>query len=346
MSAPTENPETVRLAQAAAWRFRLTENPLETALEFEAWLADPANMAAWEQVSSIWNYLGENANEPELLAARQYALRDANRPRTLQKTRSSWINALTVVAATVLLCTVIWGAIEWLQRPDDYRALLGERRVVTLLDGSKISLDSDSEVTVRYTNHSRELHLLYGQARFDVAHDVTRPFSVLAGNQKVIATGTSFNIDMTEQKVLVTLIEGHVVVVDQDTNRNHRLSAPLLRPRLVELKAGQQLAATPMLPPEVAPVNLQRVTSWINGQIVADNEPLSSLVRRLNRYSSVQVSVTDPKIAAMRISGVFDTGDVYGFVDVVAHYLPVHATTEATGTIVLEGEPKKGASKN
>ena len=84
------------------------------------------------------------------------------------------------------------------------------------------------------------LHLLKGQARFDVAHDKSRPFSVVAGNQKVIATGTAFNIDMAGPKVLVTLIEGHVVVLDEN-DAAKPVAAVWSRP--VELQAGQQLAA-------------------------------------------------------------------------------------------------------
>ena len=107
------------------------------------------------------------------------------------------------------------GSYTWLNRPDDYQTAAGERRVVTLADGSRLSLDASSEVTVQYRKHARDLHLLKGQARFDVAHDKSRPFSVVAGNQRVIATGTAFNIDMAGPKVFVTLIEGHVVVVNE-----------------------------------------------------------------------------------------------------------------------------------
>ena len=242
------------------------------------------------------------------------------------------------VAAVLLVGVTMWAGGHWLQRPEDYSTALGERRVITLKDGSKVSLDSSSEVTVRYTQNLRELHLLRGQARYDVAHDVGRPFSDDAGNQKVIATGTAFNIDLSGQKVLVTLIEGHVVVLDED-NRTAGLNASHhMWPKSTELKAGQQLAAVPSAAPEVEKADIQRVTAWTSGQIMFDNEMLSSVVARVNRYSGTQIIISDPKIATMRISGVLNAGDVNGFVDIVTHYLSVRASPNSDGTIALAGQ--------
>jgi transmembrane sensor len=240
------------------------------------------------------------------------------------------IRPLAAIAATLLIAVVAGiGAYTWLNRPDDYQTAAGERRVVTLADGSKLSLDASSEVTVQYRKHERALHLLRGQARFDVAHDKSRPFSVVAGNQRVIATGTAFNIDMAGPRVFVTLIEGHVVVVNEDNAGRW------------ELRAGQELTATPSLPPLIATANTAKVTAWTIGQIVFDDEPLSSVVERVNRYSNTPILIADPAVAQMRISGVFNAGDAPGFVEIVTHYLPVKAVPQPDGTIALQGENRK-----
>jgi transmembrane sensor len=217
-----------------------------------------------------------------------------------------------------------------MNRPDDYRTAIGERRVVTLSDGSKLSLDADSEVTVRYGKHDRSLHLLKGQARFDVAHDKKRPFSVVAGNQKVIATGTAFNIDIAGPKILVTLIEGHVVVLKNDGTAEWS--------RAVELRAGQQLKAAPAAAPQIAPANIQRVTAWTVGQLMFDDEPLSSVIERVNRYGGTQIVIADSRVGDMKISGVFNAGDAMGFVEIVTHYLPVKAVSEGPNTIALQSK--------
>lgn len=324
------------LAEAAAWQVRLAEAGLRSSPEFEAWLQDSANQAAWAQVSRAWNYFDGVSQTPEILAAREAALNDARRASAAA--RPALVRRLAGLAAAVLMVGVLGsGGYWWSNRPSDYSTAAGERRVVTLSDGSKLSLDADSEVTVRYGKNERSLRLLKGQARFDVAHDKTRPFSVIAGRQKVIATGTAFNIDMAGPKVLVTLIEGHVVVLDEYSEDG---AAPA-RPKVIELKAGQQLSAAPSTPSEVAQANIQRVTAWTIGQLMFDDEPLSSVIERVNRYGGTQIIITDPKVGAMKISGVFNAGDVVGFVEIVTHYLPVRAVTEDPHTIALESQAKK-----
>ena len=327
-----------RLVEATAWRVHLTELESPTTAEFEMWLKEPGSVEAWERVAHAWDYLGEQANAPELIKTRRAALGDAKRAsgrRQLPHNRRRIIGAM---AAVLVIGLLLSGGVWWLQSPDDYATALGERRVLTLADGSRVSLDSDSEVTVHFSKSARELQLLRGQARFDVAHDVERPFSVLAGDRKVIATGTAFNIDVGGPNVVVTLIEGHVVVVDVDRPLGivTSIQDPSSRWNSVELKAGQQLAALPQKQPEIVPANIQRVTAWTNGQLMFDNEPLSVVVSRINRYTTTPLVIDDPKIAALRISGVFNTGDVSVFIDVVTHYLPVRAVAQESGAIALK----------
>ncbi len=326
-----------RLDEAAAWRVRLAEAGLHSSPEFETWMRDTENQAAWNEVSRAWSYFDGVAEAPEILAARQAALRDA-RQAASRLARPALVRRIGgLIAAALVVCALSGTAWWWTNRPDDYSTAVGERRVVTLSDGSKLSLDADSEVTVHYAKNARSLHLLRGQARFDVAHDKTRPFSVIAGRQKVIATGTAFNIDMAGPKVLVTLIEGHVVVMDV---YDEGATAQTL-PKVIELKAGQQLSASPSAAPEVAQANVQRVTAWTIGQLMFDDEPLSSVVERVNRYGGTQIMITDPKVGAMKISGVFNAGDVLGFVEIVTHYLPVRAVSEDPHTIALQSQTKK-----
>jgi transmembrane sensor len=316
---------------------RLSEAGVRSSPEFEAWLRDQDNQTAWDKISRSWNLFDDIADAPEMIAAREAALRHAKRSQN-RLIPSRLLRPLGALAAAMLVIGVVGaGGAWWLNQPDDYQTAIGERRVVTLSDGSTLSLDANSEVTVRYGAHDRSLRLLKGQARFDVTHDKKRPFSVIAGNQKVIATGTAFNIDMAGPKILVTLIEGHVVVLEE----NGDASPAHAWPRTVELRAGQQLSAAPSAPPEIAAANIQRVTAWTIGQIMFDDEPLSSVVERVNRYGGTQIVVADSKVGAMKISGVFNAGDVLGFVEIVTHYLPVRAVSEGPHTIALQSEAKK-----
>lgn len=327
MSGPDRPTEDMRrLAEASAWRVSLAEADQETNGEFEAWLAaDNRNHAAWRQIETPWAYFGENSAAPELIAARRAALGDARRLGQRRWGTRNLSPRIAAIAALLCIGVVVWAAFVWHGATQDYRTAFGERRTLVLSDGSRISLDSQSEVRVAYSRNARELELLRGQARFEVAHDVERPFSVRAGSQKVVATGTDFNVDIpSSQQVLVTLIEGHVVVLGGK--------------KPVELHAGEQLSALNGRVARVERVAADRITSWESGQLFFDNEDLSSVVQRVSRYATTPVTVMDGKAAHLKISGVFNAGDAVGFVETVTHYLPLKASAAQNGQIQLRSK--------
>ncbi len=327
--------DTTRLLQAATWRVRLAEHDLEDSAELSAWLAeDPENAAAWQRVQKEWGLFAEYATAPEILELRCDALahaQEAGRRRWVRSRRFAITHRVGIAAGVLLLAA--GGLFAWLNRPDVYNTSAGERRVITLADGSQIALDSRSEVTVRYSAHARELTLSKGQARFDVAHDLERPFSVTADGHKVVATGTSFNVDLFGPSLLVTLIEGHVIVSSTPT-----VSLPstihLQAPRIT-LDAGEQVVFSPKAPPSVAHVNLGQATAWENGEVVFENDTLSTVVARINRYAQNPVLLDDAQTSRLRISGVFHTGDIDGFVSTLVAYLPVRAEKTADGATRL-----------
>ena len=182
-----------RLVEAAAWHSHLTEHGIETSAEFEAWLADSDNAVAWRQIQSSWSFVGEHATSPELLALRHAALEHAHREGAGRWARGKrgagiWRAAAAASVATVLVA--VWSVWAF-NKPDVYRTVSGERRVVTLSDGSQVALDAQSEVRVAYSDSARALTLVQGQARFDVAKNPMRPFTVEAAGTKVVATGTA-----------------------------------------------------------------------------------------------------------------------------------------------------------
>ena len=323
-----------RLAEASYWKTHLADHDLETSSAFEAWLAaDPANPAAWDHVQVGWIAVGEQSNSPDLLQLRRDALRRAQRAG-----RSRWVPSrrIAVMASCLLVLLVagLGGAASWRSVfPPSYETASGERRTITLDDGSRVSLDASSRLEVRYTKQQRKLVLLAGQARFDVAHNPLRPFLVEVRDRTVIATGTAFNIDLLGPTEVVTLIEGRVVITASQGASRPLAAFRRPPPTDITLTPGQQAVFKPMARATLADVDLKRIGAWEAGMLDFDNEPLGSVAARINRYTDQHI-VVSPTAAAMRISGVFKTGDTATFVDAVSHYLPVSANDRG-GDIVI-----------
>jgi transmembrane sensor len=326
-----------RLVEAAAWRVRLTETnePDGTDPEFNRWLHnDPLNEAAWRQVDGPWQLFGDHAIAPEIISARRAALRRAEQAYARRRPTSFFVGAiaasLVAFAAGVLL---IWH----FNGPELYRTAPGERRALMLSDGSTIALDAESEVQVRYSNSKRDLKLVRGQAQFDVAHDMQRPFQVTAGDRTVIATGTSFNVELFDSRLLVTLIRGHVIVVPntQENKASGAAASEGAGNSRVELAEGEQLVMSSNAPPKVKTVDIDAATSWQSGRVVIENETLASVAARMSRYTRYPIRVTDEETANLRITGVFRSGDVDGFISTLTTYFPIAATTGQNGEIEL-----------
>ena len=345
---------TRSLVEAAAWRVHLTEAGAGSARveEFEEWLAaDTSNEAAWRQVDGPWRLFGEQATSPEIMEARRAALGRAQRDWRRRWRTSDFFQSATARAIAAAVCVVALGALfAWhLKSPVVYRTGFGERRTVTLADGSTLALDTQTEVQVRYSDTGRSLNLVSGQAQFDVTHDVERPFAVTAGGARVIALGTSFNVDMLGSKLFVTLLQGHVVVVPTAVESSMRAgsvgsvptsSAAASTPELsrsghVELNAGEQLVISPVDPPKIVDVDADRVTSWESGRLVFKDETLVNVAARMSRYSKHSFHVADTATANLRISGVFKAGDVDGFVTTLMTYFPLTARSDEDGAIEL-----------
>jgi transmembrane sensor len=345
--ALTDQDTDPRLDEAGAWCLRLADGALEPAdqTRFQAWLdADPENLRAFEDAVGVWRAVGDTSLTPELLALRRDALsgfETANRERWRKRRRpplGRWIP--TAVAACFV--ATLGGAwiVGTLLSPLDYKTGVGERRVVVLNDGSKLSLDAATEVKVRYSDKARQLWLEAGRAKFDVAKDPSRPFTVAAADKLVRATGTEFSVELVQGQVQVVLYEGHVAVfnhTDGAAPQPLKLAAPGSRALSaveadVVLTPGRELVAPVQVArAEVIPADPVRSLAWEGGQLAFAGETLASAVERVNRYSDRKLKIGDPAAGAVRIDGIFTAGDTDAFVDGVTQVFPVRVRETADG---------------
>jgi len=192
---------------------------------------------------------------------------------------------------------------------------VGEQRVVSLTDGSVIHLNTDSLVLVDFSDTRRNVHLLRGEAHFDVAHDENRPFIVKAADNTVTAVGTSFNVQLTSAHQLELLVtDGKVLVKDkQDNNPIAESSDPregfgeLMiqgQKALISQQSIQQL--------EMSNEQIQNELAWQQGMLVFHGEPLSEALQEISRYTSIKFTLADDQVKQRRIAGYFKAGDIQG----------------------------------
>ncbi|WP_287002770.1 FecR domain-containing protein [Sphingobium sp.] len=325
-----------RAEEAALWCIRMVDGPLdaEGRAAFDAWLAqDAANQAAFDQMAELWEDLDQQAEAPEVLLHRAKALdwlRWLNRRRWSRAPDRRWPWWWLVPVAAMFVLSAYATLHIFAARP--LATGVGERQVATLEDGSKVSLDAASKVDIAFDDAHRNLTLLSGRAKFDVAKDRARPFSVIAGDKQIVATGTSFSVELLHGRTRVILYEGHVAILSRDSDgvaRPVRLSGSRLDAGSA-LKPGDLLIAfAGSDASRIEPTDVDRSLSWEMGLLDFRNELLIDAADRLNRYSDRKLVIDDDATANLRIDGVFHGGDIKAFVDNIASLYPVTVVHEA-----------------
>jgi len=147
-------------------------------------------------------------HEPRALAEPKTLEQQARRVTHARPVRRSWLT----IAASVLIAALA-GAAWWQSaRYPLYNTDIGERRSITLADGSTVDLNARSRLRIEFTKGERRVVLLEGQALFQVSKDKNRPFIVSSGNATVRAVGTQFDVYRKPNGTTVTVLEGRVAV--------------------------------------------------------------------------------------------------------------------------------------
>jgi transmembrane sensor len=323
-----------RFEVAAYWHglFEDHEPEVKDRERFEVWLAaDSRNRMAYESVERSWAGMANVGVDARILIMRREAL------AAPQNTRARWFPA-TGIAASILAGAVLVGiAIRHGSLSTDpnsgaFTTQVGQRSTITLADGSTVVLNTASHIQVAFDAQVRRVKLLAGQAWFEVAKNQPRPFVVEAGHRKVTAHGTAFDVRLeNHDQVQVTLIEGRVSVEGLTGS-----GAGLIRPTEHEdLLPGDQLILTAAGAATKRKTDVVRATSWRQGQIIFDDDTLATAVAEVNRYSVRKIILADPRLASLRMSGVFTAGHSESFVETVTGNFPIKVTADSDGRLLL-----------
>jgi transmembrane sensor len=175
---------------------------------------------------------------------------------------------------------------------------------IVLEDGSVIDLNTNSDVRVRLQAERREVKLLRGEGRFQVAHDSHRPFVVTAADASVRAVGTAFSVRLREaSQVDVLVAEGAVAVASSTI------------PHAPPVTAGEAAVLQPnrMSVRHMEPEVMQSHLAWTSGRLQFRGETLAEAVAEFNRYNRRQIRLADDSLARLRVGGTFNATDPESF---------------------------------
>lgn len=298
---------------AAIWYARLHSGEM-TEVEHRAladWrLADPANAAAWAQVSGIWHAMAAICDDPAVLAMRAAACPPAPDRRSIRWGRYAGVAAaagLVVAISATLSPRPTPPAMEIAYaQPREIITSAGQQGHVALPDGSMLIVAPQSRVRLGPWDSERRVTLLQGEAHFDVAH-APRRFVVHADGASVTAIGTAFTVARDGTNVRTVLERGRI-----------RVSADGGRKESVFVDPGHAVTIANGRIVGTKAVDADDEGSWTHGELVFAGAPLAKAVARYNRYAARPIRILGPGVAKMPITGRFRIGGKSGFVDMIS----------------------------
>lgn len=346
---------------AATWLLRKESAEWSTADEaaLEDWLkASASHRVAYIRLKSVWREAGRlkavSASFPagrvpargEITATPFFALKRRPAAATIaavpsdaieshqgqsNASRGSRLGKLRYGIAASILFFAIGAGVYFIGNDDPfYRTPIGGLATIPMQDGSKITLNTDTAMTVQITEQERRVNLVQGEAFFDVAKDPNKPFVVYANDRRVIAVGTKFSVRVAPTGVKVVVTEGLVRLEEgasllkpfhrSAADKSATGGAPLLAPGAVADVKNRQVVIR-----QQSPEDVEQALSWRTGYVVLRKATLTEAVAEFNRYNHRQLVIDDPALSDIKVGGNFRTDNLDGFVRLLEQGFNVEA---------------------
>jgi transmembrane sensor len=344
MSKIHQLPDSERTAQeAGAWIARLHADDVgaDDRAQFAAWCsAHPRHVQAYEALSHT---VDEVKRAGRLVRAVSFgnSMSVASNP---YPARRPFRRILAAAAIAAIAIAGLW----WMQRTGSqtsFQTAIGEHASIELPDGSRLELNSNSMARVEYTGQARTIRLARGEAFFTVAHELQRPFWVVAGKSWIRAVGTAFNVDLRPTGMRVVVSEGTVKVTTVHMNDALPSDASLAKAPVSVLTAGQQvdMNAGASRIRSVTPPELMRLAAWRKGKLYFENQSLQSVLEELSRYTASQITIADEALQKLPIGGTFQANQqgVDALLGMLQQGFGLRVRRESNGRIHIEdGAPR------
>lgn len=328
---------------AAEWLLKLRDAnvSVDEVMAWQRWVqADPKNLAAFERMQEMSLQL-RSLPAPARAGRIEMALDRYDGSVPVSQWRPQRRLLFAAAAAVLISVVLAWQSLTLQRAPVDVLATaIAENRIVTLADGSTVTLGGKTQLEVGFDSNERRVTLSDGEAFFRVAKDAHRPFKVRAGDATVIAVGTEFNVRHGAEQIVVSVLEGQVRVeptpglVPLILRQQFR---PALQP--VRVAAGEQSIAT-----DGSIGDAERLTdpaavlSWQKGRLAFRRQLLRTVLEDVNRYTSKPIVPADDAVGELRVTGTVDGNNVAGWLASLESVFELQAVEDAERIVLRRSQ--------
>lgn len=174
----------------------------------------------------------------------------------------------------------------------------GKRTQITLSDGSKVWLNSGSKLV--YPANIKEKRTVYieGEAVFEVTHSEQHPFLVVTKDFEIKVLGTVFNVSAyPDDKVSSTVLErGKIELTSTEKNLFSKEKLTILPGTMAVFDSNEKTFHEKQ-------VDAKKYLSWRNGYFIFKDEPLTNILKKLERYYNIKIILQNESLGKEEFSG-------------------------------------------
>lgn len=204
-----------------------------------------------------------------------------------------------------------------------------QQRQITLPDGSKVWVNSDSQITYEqgFNGKTREIYLS-GEAYFDIKHDRSRPFIIHTGKVVTTVLGTAFNIkeDRINQNIVVTVTRGKVSVANGKKLLGVIIPNQQISFNLINNSSTQ------------TNVDAEQAIAWQDTELHFNDITFAEAVLQLQQRFNVKIDFSNDRIKECRFTGTALTGDkLHEILKVICAFNHATYQIKTDGSIMIDG---------
>lgn len=294
----------VILDEAAFWLMELHSGQLDSQQrqKLHEWCARSADHErAWQRAQTF--------------SSKLHGLSPAGSKALKKLASSDRRKAVKTIAALLVVAPFGWLTYRYTFETEGvrYSTAVGQQKEIVLDDGSRLVLNTNSEVDVAFSEEQRRVILRQGEMLITTAKDsraYSRPLSVEVKEGSMRALGTRFTARQEEGKSHVAVMDGAVEITPVSNT-----TAKIVVPTNAQSSFSNKQAD--------APVALDAgAGSWADGMLVAHKMPMAEFLAELDRYRPGKLQY-DARVAKLSVSGAFSLKDTDQALATLEQTMPV-----------------------
>ncbi len=294
---------------AKSFTGELTE---EETVHLNRWkAAEKSNLAAYNDYMEIWKHSNRLAlpSQIDLPGSLEITRQKAG----IRIVKIKWMSLVRQIAAVLVLSIIFASTYQMLVKPptpikkevvifQEVRAAFGTQTRLELSDGTMVSLNSGSTLKFPTTFNNSKTRLVYlsGEGNFKVAKNINQPFVVAINKLQIRVLGTTFNVDAYPGNSVITIALAEGKVLLQQTCNDKISDLMEMKPNQVAFFKQSENKLR-----RKTESDLTKYTAWIDGKIVFSNDPINTVIQKLENWYNVDIELSDKKLENYRFTGTF-----------------------------------------